>query len=173
METGALSEEAEALRRIEAAEEQDVLKRALTAARVRLGMDAAYVTTIDPRKQTIEAIVGDTSAPVGAGAEMPIEQTYCARMLNGEIPNIVRDTRANPVLRELSATRYIGAYVGVPVQLSDGRVHGTLCCISEEPRQGLGEDELRFMHVLAGIVAARIDKARGDLAVLMARLKTR
>jgi GAF domain-containing protein len=173
VEVGAISEDVEALRRIEAAEELDVVEQALIAARARLGMDAAYVTTIDSRKQTIEAIVGQTNAPVVAGTETPVEQTYCARMLKHEIPNIVRDTRAEPALRDLGATRYVGAYVGVPVQLSDGRVHGTLCCVSNEACDGLGEDELRFVQVLAGIVAARIEKAQGNLARLTKRLKSR
>ncbi len=171
METGGSSGEVEALRRIEAAEEHDVVEQALTAARERLSMDAAYVTTIDSGKQTIEAIVGETNAPIGDVSELPLEETYCARMLNGEIPNIVPDTRSNPVLSDLAATQYVGAYVGVPVRLSDGRVHGTLCCVSNEAADGVGEDELRFMEVLAGIVAARIEKAQGNLSRLTERLK--
>jgi GAF domain-containing protein len=175
VETGGPSEEVEALRRIEAAEESDVVEQALIAARRRLGMDASYITTIDPQTetQTVEAIVGQTNAPVGAGTETPLEQTYCARMLSGEIPNVVPDTRSDPVLRELMATNWIGAYVGVPVRLSDGRVHGTLCCVSNEPSDALGEEELRFMDVLAGIVAVRIEQAQGNLARLTERLNRR
>jgi GAF domain-containing protein len=92
-------------------------------------------------------------------------------MLNGEIPNVVPDTRGNSLLRDLRATRLIGAYVGVPVRLPDGRLHGTLCCVSREPAEGIGEEELRFMQVLAGIIAARIDRAEGDLARLTERLR--
>jgi GAF domain-containing protein len=55
------------------------------------------------------------------------------------------------------------------VQLSDGRVHGSLCCASNEPRPGLGEPELRFMQVLAGIVAARIERAQGSMVRLAKR----
>jgi len=171
MEAGATSEDVAALRRIEAAQESDVVERALSAARERLQMEAAYVTTIDSEKQTIEAILGETKAPVAPGTQVPLEETYCMRMLNGEIANIVRDTRAEPALRDLGATRHVGAYVGVPVRLSDGRVHGTLCCVSKDPVDGLGDDELRFMHVLAGIIATRVEQAQGDLARLTARLR--
>jgi GAF domain-containing protein len=173
VKTGASPEELEALQRIETAEEHEVVEQALTAARARLRMDASYVTTVDSDKQTIEALVGDTRAPIGSVSELPLEETYCARMLKGEIPNVVPDTRSNPVLRDLAVTQYVGAYVGVPVCLSDGRVHGTLCAVSNEPAAGVGEDELRFMHVLAEIVAARIEKAEGDLARLTERLKSR
>ena len=173
MKTGAVSEEVEALQRIEAAEETDVVEQALTAARQRLGMDAAYVTTMDSRQQTIEAVVGREEFTVLTGAEVPLEQTFCAPMLRGEIPNAVPDTRGNSLIRDLRATRLIGAYVGVPVRLSDGRVHGTLCCVSGQASEGIGEDELRFMKVLASIIAARVERAQGNMARLTERLRSR
>ena len=49
------------------------------------------------------------------------------------------DTRTHSALRELAVTREFGSYVGVPVTLSDGRVHGTLCCVSRNARAGAGE----------------------------------
>ncbi len=164
VEAGAPSEYAEALRQIRAAREDDIIEKALSAAREQLGMDAAYIATVDSRQQTIEAMVGRTNAEaLVQGAVIPVDQTYCARMLKGEIPSIVPDTRAEPALRNMTVIRNIGAYIGVPVKLPDGRVHGTLCCASNEPRTGLGEPELRFMHVLAGIIAARVERAEGSM----------
>jgi GAF domain-containing protein len=166
----ASSEYADLLRKLEAAQESDAIAQALTAAREHLDMDAAYVTSVDPSHQTIHAVVGERDVVDRyQGSVLPLEQTYCSRMLNGEVPNIVPDTRANEVLRDLAVTQEFGAYVGVPVTLSDGHAHGTLCCVSHEPRRSLGEDELRFMQVLAGIVAARIEQARGDMARLTER----
>src|SRR6201987_5914711 len=135
-------------------------------------MDAAYVTTIDSRSQTIHAILGEPEvAERYQDSVIPIEQTYCMRMLNGDIPNVVPETHAQPALHDLAATREIGAYVGVPVRLSDGRVHGTLCAVSREPKEGLGAHQLRFMQILAGIVATRLERARGDLARLTERFR--
>ena len=163
---------AEAIDRIEAAQENDVVERALAAARDRLGMDAAYVTTIDSRVQTLEAIVGDTDiVSAYTGVVMPVEQSFCQRMLNGEIPSVVRDTRAEPAMRDLDAAREFGAYVGVPVRLSDGRVHGTFCCVSRHAKLDLGPEDLRFMQVLAGIIAARLEQVKGDMARLTARFR--
>ena len=167
------SEYAELIEKLEAAQETDVVEQALAAAREHLGMDASYITTIDARSQTIHAIVGDTDVAARyTGTVFPLEQTYCMRMLTGEIPNIVPDTRAEPSISGLDVTREFHAYVGVPVKLSDGRVHGTLCCVSRQPRTGLGSEELRFMHTLAGIVAARVERARGELARLTERFRT-
>jgi GAF domain-containing protein len=169
----ASDEFAEMLRRIEVAQEEDVVQQALTAARERLRMDAAYITTMDSRQQTIDALVGDTAAlGLSEGIVVPIEQTYCRHMLSGDMPNVVRNTRVEPAVRDLIATRTIGAYVGVPVTLADGRLHGTLCCASSQPQDGLGDEELKFMQVLAGIIASRVDQAEGDVARLLARRRS-
>lgn len=155
----------EAIRQIEAAQESYSVEQALTAARERLSMDAAYITTIDSRQQRIDAVVGDVGVlALVAGAAFPLEQTYCMRMLSGEMPNVVPDTRLEPAVRDLAVTHAVGAYIGVPVRLSDGRVHGTFCCASRERRAELGDNELRFMQVLADIVAARVEQAQDDLA---------
>jgi GAF domain-containing protein len=174
VESGIESDYAEAIGRIEAAQESDVVERALAAARDRLGMDASYVTTIDTREQTIHAIVGEADiVNTYTGVVMPVEHTFCQRMLDGEIPNVVADTRAEPAMRDLAAAQEFGAYIGVPVRLSDGRVHGTLCCVSREPKFDIGPEDLRFMQVLAGIVAARVEQAQGDMARLTARFRAR
>ncbi len=170
-QAGLAPEYAEAVRRIKAARESDIVERALNAARERLDMDAAYIATVDSRKQTIQIMVGTTNAEaLVEGAVIPVDQTYCARMLTGEIPNIVADVSAEPALRNMTVIRDIGAYIGVPVKLPDGRVHGSLCCASNEPRPGLGEPELRFMNVLADIVAAQIERTHGSMVRLTKRL---
>ena len=168
----ALSDYDALLVKLEAAQETEVVELALAAARERLGMDASYITTIDSRIQTIHALVGDPDTVSRyQGTVFPVEQTYCMRMLGGEIPSAVPDTRAEPAISELPVTAEFHAYVGVPVKLSDGSVHGTLCCVSRETRPGLGPDEVRFMQVLADIVGARVDRVHGDIARLTARLR--
>ena len=172
VERGATADYNDLLEKLEAAQESDVVEQALSAAREHLGMDAAYITTIDSRHQSVHAILGDPDlAERYQDSVLPIEQSYCMRMLNGDIPNVVPDTHAQPALHDLAVTREIGAYVGVPVRLSDGRVHGTLCCVSREPKDGIGADDLRFMQILAGIVATRLERARGDLARLTERFR--
>src|SRR6201997_4052904 len=134
----ALPDYDELLEKLESAQEAEVVELALVAARERLGMDASYITTIDARIQTIHALVSDPeTVDRYQGTVFPVEQTYCMRMLGGEIPNAVPDTRAEPAISELPVTREFHAYVGVPVKLSDGSVHGTLCCVSRETRPGL------------------------------------
>jgi GAF domain-containing protein len=157
-------EDRQALRLIAAAQEADTIDRALEAARDRLHMDAAYVSHIDSRRQKIDITSGDpASLGFASGTEVPVEDTYCSRMLRGDLPNVVPDTSVEPAVRGLSATDLVGSYVGVAITLADGTVHGTLCCASSEPREELGEEELAFMRVLADMVAGRIDRLVGNL----------
>lgn len=154
----------ETLERIAAAQDADTIDRALTAARERLQMDAAYVSHIDSERQRIDELSGDGSAMgISSGLEIPLEATYCTMMLRGELPSLIRDTGDEPAVSDLAATERIGSYVGVAIKLADGRVHGTLCCASSEPREQLGHEELTFMRVLAGMVANRIDRSHGAL----------
>ena len=164
------SEYKELIEKLEVAKEIEVLEQALTAAQQHLGMDASYITTTDSRIQTIHAMVGDPDLVNRyRGTVFPVEQTYCMRMLSGAIPNAVPDTRAEPAISNLAVTRDVHAYVGVPVKLSDGRVHGTFCCVSREARPAVTREEVRFMQVLADIVAARVEQVHGDMARLTER----
>ena len=158
-----LDEDRDVLEQIAAAREADTIRMALEAARERLAMDAAYLNHLDERRQLIEEVAGET-AKLGfdRGAELPLDDTYCSLMLAGKIPNLVQDTRSVPEIQDIPATKTVGAYVGVPVTLSDGTVHGTLCCASGESRQDLGDAELAFLKVLAGMVAARIERSRSS-----------
>jgi hypothetical protein len=161
----------ELIRKLESARETEVVEQALVAAREHLGMDASYLTTIDSRIQTIHALISDPDTVSRyQGTVFPVEQTFCMRMLGGEIPNAVPDTRAEPAISELPVTGEFRAYAGVPVKLSDGSVHGTLCCVSRQTRPGLGAEEVRFLQVLADIVAVRVERVQGDIARLTERL---
>lgn len=162
----------ELIEKLESAQQTEVVEQALVAAREHLGMDASYVTTIDSRIQTIHALVSDPDTVNRyQGTVFPVEQTYCMRMLGGQIPNAVPDTRDEPAISRLPVTSEFHAYIGVPVKLSDGSVHGTLCCVSRQTRPGLGPEEVRFMQVLADIVAARVEQVHGDMARLTERFK--
>ena len=78
------------IEKLESAQETEVVEQALVAAREHLGMDASYITTIDSRIQTIHAMVSDPETVNRyQGTVFPVEQTYCMRMLAGQIPNAV------------------------------------------------------------------------------------
>ena len=61
-----------------------------------------------------------------------------------------------------TAAADIGAFVSVPIRLSDGSLHGTLCCASHRAHPELSDRDLDFMHVLARVIAGQIEREQLD-----------
>ena len=53
----------------------------------------------------------------------------------------------------------IGAYLGVPVFLSDGSLFGSFACFHHEPHE-LGDRDVRFMRMLGELVTAELETMR-------------
>jgi HD-GYP domain-containing protein (c-di-GMP phosphodiesterase class II) len=137
-----------------------------------LGMDMAYIADTRGGRQAYHTVTGD-GASFGArpGESVPLEGTYCQAVLKGRLPSIVRDATTDPLVRDLEITQRagIGSYIGVPVTLSDGTVYGTFCCLSHEPEPSLRERDVRFMGVLARLIADQLERdERTGQAWLMA-----
>jgi GAF domain-containing protein len=69
---------------------------------------------------------------------------------------LVRDAGAEGELADVTGPR---SYVGVPVELHGGELLGTLCAASAQPHPELADRDVRFMRVLARVLAAEIDRA--------------
>lgn len=142
------------------------IRRILSLAREQLGMDVAYVAELTPTSQVYQAVSGNAdSVRVEEGARLPLDATYCHRMLEGRIPHAVPDTAHEPELSELAITTAagIGSYVGVPLELSGGRVYGTLCCVSHSPNPEIAEGHVELMRFLAGLVSDQIERDEREL----------
>jgi hypothetical protein len=134
---------------------------ALAAMREFLGMDVAYTSEIVGDDMALRAVDGDAeSFFVSEGASLPIEQTYCHRIMGGELPNVIPDVRAVEPAASMPITQIasVGAYTSVPLRFSDGRLYGTLCTASHHAMPSLGERELQFLHVFARIVADQLER---------------
>ena len=148
------------------------IDRMLSLARAALDMDVAFIVAFTDGEALVEAADGDAdSFGIQVGTRLPLVETYCQRLLKGRLPSIVRDAMHDPRTADLLITQdaEIGAYVGVPVRLWDGRLYGTLCCLSHEPEPTLNARDIRFMRVLGEIVAEQLD--RQDLETEKRRLE--
>lgn len=140
---------------------REAVGRALDAARELLDMDIAYFSEFSGGEQVIRAVRGDQDAvALTAGTTIPLEETFCRRMLSGQLANAVPDTAGDPVTRALPATAEagIGSYIGVPLELSDGRVYGTFCCAASAPAERLGARDVQFMRLVARLLAAEVER---------------
>ena len=149
------------LERVALADRREAITGALDAARELLGMEIAYFSEIGRGEQVVKEVRGDRdNLPLRAGAAAPLEATYCRRMLAGEVPNVIANAREDERVSDLPATRQagVGSYAGVPLQLSDGRVYGTLCCASSTPNESLGPRDVQFLRVMARIIADELER---------------
>ena len=138
--------------------------RILDLAREQLGMDVAFLGELVNGREVFRAVAGDGAAfGLETGVELPVSATYCRRMVDGQVPEVIPDTSSEREVAELAVTRDggVAAYVGVPLHLSDGRLYGALCGVSSEPRADLSERSAELLRFLAGLVAELLDQA-GD-----------
>jgi EAL domain-containing protein (putative c-di-GMP-specific phosphodiesterase class I) len=140
----------------------EAIERILSLARGALDMDVALVGAFDG-DYVVQAVDGEEEwFNLEVGQRIPVEETYCRRMAQGELPALVPDAAFDERTADLPITREsgIGAYVGAPIRLWDGTLYGTLCCLSRSAEPSLNERDARFLHVLAEIVADHIDRGQ-------------
>jgi hypothetical protein len=132
--------------------------------RVLLGMDIALVAEFLEGHRVFRHVDVDPSRPprLEVGQSMPLEHTYCQRVIDGRLPPVMSDTSAFPETHDLAATQAlgIGAYLSTPVVLASGEVYGTLCCISHQARSALGSRQVDALRSAAVLVSAEIEKSR-------------
>jgi putative nucleotidyltransferase with HDIG domain len=139
------------------------VERAVAAVRDFLGMDVAYATEFVDGEQQFRVLRGDgASFGMHEGLAVPLEHTYCQRVLDGRLPNLMPDVRGDERSASLPATEVadIGAFATVPITLSDGQLYGTLCAASHQAQPSLEFRDLQFLHVFARIVADQIERAQ-------------
>jgi len=136
---------------------RDSITQALKLAHRQTHMDVAVLGEICDGREIVRYLAGDGgSFGLSPGASMPIEDTYCHRLLTGRLSNVVPDAHANETVRHLEITRAgrVGAYIGVPLTGLDAHLY-VLCCLSHEQQPQLsGRDVLFLRDVGETILAA-------------------
>lgn len=143
----------------------ETIERALSAAREVLGMEVAFTSEFVGGKQVYRSVEGD-AASFGLREDdgIPLEGTFCLRVIQGRLPNAVPDAKSDERVKDLAVTREagIGSYVGVPLSFSDGRLYGTMCAISHSPDPSLRQRDVEFMRVLARLVAEQLEREKTE-----------
>ncbi len=155
--------------------------RVLIAAREQLGMDVAYCSHFTAAEQVVQSADGDArSFGLTPGKRIALGDTYSQRIVDGRLPSLIVDARRDERVTGLTVTggADIGSFIGVPVRFSDGRLYGTLCCASHAPAPWLGDRDVAFMRVLAGLLADEVERhaveramqRHGDQAIALGAL---
>ena len=137
----------------------------LRDVRVALNMDVAFVSKFDGDQLVFRNLEGDAeSFGWQEGQSFPLDESYCKRVLDGRIPRVVPDAKRKDATKDLRVTSEadLGCYCAVALVLSDGRLYGTLCCVSHAPDPWLRESDLGIMERTAGWLVEQMER-RGQL----------
>jgi GAF domain-containing protein len=140
----------------------DAIGAALERAHAETGMDVAVLGEVRDGREVVRFAAGDLgSFGLSPGASMPIEDTYCHRLLTGRLSNYVQDARADEQVRDLEITRAarLGAYLGVPLTALDARLY-VLCCLAHEQRPQLGQRDVLLLRSLGEAILAQLQDRR-------------
>lgn len=152
---------------------QALMRKTLRAIRQHLGMDVAFISQFTGNRRVFRYVESGLQVqPVQEEAGDPLEETYCQRVADGRLPELIPDPSALPAAAELPVTKAlpVGAHISIPIRLSDGSVYGTFCCFSFKPNYSLNERDLALMRVFADLTADHVER---DLAESKQRREVR
>lgn len=133
----------------------------LHSVRTLLGMQVAFVSEFKDGQRIFRYVDTDwPDSPLCVGGGNPLEESYCQRVVDGRLPQVIQDATQLPEALTLPVTRAlpVGAHLSVPIRFSDGRIYGTYCCFSTYPDHTLGERDGRIMRLFADMVAKVIER---------------
>jgi len=137
----------------------DSVYQLLHAMRLRMAMDVVFVSEFADGRRVFRHVDAGADAPgeLHPGDSSPLEESVCQRVVEGRVPELVRDLSAMPKDQLPPLPFRIGAHLSTPIVLADKRVYGTLCCFSAAPRPDLVQADLDKLRMCATLVARKIE----------------
>ncbi|MBD1914326.1 MULTISPECIES: EAL domain-containing protein [Cyanophyceae] len=139
----------------------EVVLDALCAIRVYLDMEVAFVGEFSGGQRRFRYV--DSSLehpPIAVGDSGPLEESYCQRVVDGRLPELIQDASLVPAALELPVTMDlpVGAHLSVPIRLGNGQIYGTFCCFSSRPDFTLGDRDLSLVRLFANFASRQISR---------------
>lgn len=130
----------------------------LMMLRKQLRMDVVFVSEFVDGERVFRFVDGGEALGVHAGDAAPLERSYCQRVVQGRMPELVTDAAPLVQRGELPEVGIpVGAHLSTPVVLPDGRVYGTVCCFSVAAQPDLRDSALACLRQCARLVARKVD----------------
>jgi EAL domain-containing protein (putative c-di-GMP-specific phosphodiesterase class I) len=134
----------------------------LDAVRRHLGMEIAFTSRFVGDRREFTHISTAIPVPSAPGDSEPLDQSYCWHVLNGRLPELIREAAGIPFAHTLPITFAlpVGCHISVPLRLKDGSVYGSLCCLSRSPDHSLTERDLATVKAFADLAIDQIELQR-------------
>ncbi len=143
--------------------EENSVPDILHAIRNHLNMEVAFVAEFTRGQRIFRYVDSDwQNNPIKINQGNPLEESYCQRVVDGRLPELIQDACVHPEALRLGVTQAIpvGAHMSVPIRLSDGSIYGTFCCFSRTGDKSLNLRDLSLMRVFAELATKMIERER-------------
>jgi len=142
------------------------LQTMLKAARNHLGMDVAFVSNLKDGRRYFDFVDAGQNAQVTLtpGDSDPAETSYCQKVVDGELPELIHDARKLHATRKLPGTHTlpVGSHMSVPITLDNGEIYGTFCCFSHRPEPGVTNRDMEILRTFADIASLHISRKEAE-----------
>ncbi|MGN2623293.1 sensor domain-containing phosphodiesterase [Stutzerimonas balearica] len=150
----------------------EMLAEALHAVRLHLDMDVAFIGEFREGQRIFRYVDGRASPlPIAENTGSPLDETYCQRVVDGRLPELIPDTGQLPASAfPQTPGVVVGAHLGVPIHFSDGSLFGTFCCFSSQPDNTLNVRDLHTLRLFAGFAGKLLQRQTSRARVQRSKL---
>jgi len=133
----------------------------LSIIRKHLGMSVSFISEFVDGERVFRYLdTENKNSHIKVGDSDPLDETYCKKIVDNKLTNVICDTSKNIITSKLDVTDKlsIGSYLGVPITLSSGEVYGTFCCYKNCPDNTLNQNDLSYLRVISEIASNYIEE---------------
>lgn len=143
----------------------DATRAVLDLLERHLPPSAIFLAHLD-RGQDIHRIVdtrGGDAFGLRSNQSSPLPTSFCLHMADGHAPRRCNDVSEHPLYGRIARLRGMdgGAYLGVPIELSDGSRVGSLAALARAPGRFTEEDE-RLLTMLGRVLAYELERETNE-----------
>lgn len=142
------------------------VQEVLGLLREKLDMDVVFVSRFEGGRRTLMRVEQRRGVNVlAAGESDPLEESWCQRVVDGRLPELVRDAGPLIAARKVPKPPFpVGTHLSTPVADRDGAAFGTLCCFSLQPKDSVNERDLKRLKYAAELLTSKLRRGRGPSA---------
>lgn len=143
----------------------EIVSDALHSVRSLLGMQVAFVSEFRDGARIFRHVDAETGfSAVKVGAWDPLDESYCQRVVDGRLPQLIQDACKEPAALALAVTTQlpVGAHLSVPIRFKDGHIYGTFCCFSTYADPSLNGRDLGTLRLFADFVGKLLERKSSE-----------
>jgi EAL domain-containing protein (putative c-di-GMP-specific phosphodiesterase class I) len=148
------------------------IKQMLHSLRIRLDMEVAFISQFTHGRRVFKYIDNAKDIDIiQVGASDPLDESYCQRVVDGRLPELIHNAQLLDAANELAATKLVpvGGHLSVPIYLTDGKLFGTYCTFCRHARMDLNDRDHALIRVFADITASLIENSKKEFKELKSR----